>query len=190
MRIHSYLVAFTLLLFGSLAAAGQQSPSEERIKTVVIPRESALVTVASQPGCPLQFENVRFLAGVEGGGLTSYDLRNRANKAIRTFKVGDSTGSTFTWDPKGDNRPGPITPGQLVPWGEDSKEIVPLTDELRDKLKLKGSMQGMLVLMVIRVEFVDGTSYDDETVYKAMKTYMDDLQSKLNRLAYLEHQGK
>lgn len=190
MRNHSYFGPLAVMLLAVFTAMGQRSSSDDRIKTVLIPRDIGLVTVVSQPDCPLQFENVSFLAGVEGGGLTSYDLRNRGNKAIRAFKVGDSTGSTFTWDPKGDNRPGPIAPGQLVPWGEDSKEIVPLTDELRDKLKLKGPMHGVLVLMIIRVEFVDGTSYDDETVYKAMKKYMDDLERKLDRLAYLEHQGK
>jgi hypothetical protein len=190
MRNHSYLGPVVVMLLAVFTVMGQQSSSEDHIKAVLIPRDVGLITVVSQPDCPLQFENVRFLAGVEGGGLTSYDLRNRGNKAIRSFKVGDSTGSTFTWDPKGDNRPGPIAPGQLVPWGEDSKEIVPLTDELRDKLKLKGPIQGELALMVIHVEFVDRTSYDDETVYKAMKKYMDDLQSKLYRLARLEHQGK
>jgi len=45
--------------------------------------------------------------------------------------------------------------------------------------KLQRPMQGLLVLMVIRVEFTDDTVCDDEAVYKAMGSYIDDLQSKL-----------
>jgi hypothetical protein len=75
-----------------------------------------------------------------------------------------------------------VPPGELVLLrGEDWTQIVPLTSELREKLKLQGPMQGLVILMVIRVEFTDGTVYDDEKVYKAMVSYMDDLQNKLNR---------
>jgi len=51
-------------------------------------------------------------------------------------------------------------------------------------------MQGLLVLMVIRVEFTDGTVYDDEAVYKAMVSSTDDLQSKLNRVESLKNKAK
>lgn len=54
-------------------------------------------------------------------------------------------------------------------------EIVPLTDELREKLKLKGEMKSIVILMIVNVEFTDGTEYSDEKTYQAMQIFMDDL---------------
>ena len=170
---------------------GQDLSSQEKEKFVMAPREVVLVAVAYQPDCPLQFEKVSLLAGVKGGGLTSYDLRNRGTKSIRALTVGDSTGDRLSWDVA--RYHGPVPPGELVPLGEGGEDwiqIVPLTKELREKLKLQGPMQGLLVLMVIRVEFTDGTVYEDEAVYKAMRSYMDDLQSKLNLLESFKNKPK
>lgn len=180
------------ILFGVFLCAGtvvgQQSSFERKEKFVRVPREVGLVTVAYQPDCPLQFENVRFLAGVNGGGMTSEDLRNRGTKSIQAFTVGDSNGNRWGWNSR---NKGPVGPGELVPQeGADWIQIVPLTKNLREKLKLQGPMQGMVVLMVIRVEFTDGTVYDDEAVYKAMRSYVDDLQSKLTSLEVIKNRAK
>ena len=183
---------FEVLLFLALCAGsamGQQPSAEEEF--VIVPREVGLVTVAYQPDCPLVFENVRFLAGVKGGGVTSYDLRNRGTKSIRAFKVADSMGSTLSWDVA--RYCSPVPPGESVPLaepGKDSSKIVPLTSELREKLKLQGPMQGLVVLMVVRVEFTDGTIYDDEIAFKAMRSYMDETQGKLNLLESLKKKSK
>src|SRR2546423_14771774 len=154
-----WLVLFYAIISLHSVISGQQ-PSSDSIKVVVVPREVGLITVANQPDCPLQFENISWLAGIEGGGAPNYDLRNRGLKAIRAFKVGDSTGSTWSWDVA--RYHGPVTPGATVPTTPRSVQIVPLTNELRGKLKLEGTMHYLLVLMVIRVEFTDGTAYDDE----------------------------
>ena len=178
-----FAVVFCLFLcVGTLT--GQVSSSEDKEKFVMVPREVGLVVIAYQPDCPLQFEKVKLLAGVKGGGITSEELRNSGTKPIKAFTLGDSTGSTWGWNSRYD---GPVGPGELVPHnGEGSAQVVPLTDELREKLKLKGPMQGLMVLMVRRVEFTDGTVYDDEATYKAMVAYMDDLQSKLTLLESLK----
>ena len=41
-------------------------------------------------------------------------------------------------------------------------EFVPLTDELRERFKLKGPMKAVGVFMVVRVEFIDGSVYSNE----------------------------
>jgi hypothetical protein len=56
-----------------------------------------------------------------------------------------------------------------------------LTDELRKKLKLQPPMKGVLVLMVIRVEFTDGSLYDDEPVFLALTSYFQELGNKAER---------
>lgn len=53
---------------------------------------------------------------------------------------------------------------------DERSEIVPLSKELSEKLRLKEEMKGIVVLMVVSVEFSDGTKYDDEKTFKARKT--------------------
>ena len=183
-RFHPEVLSCLLFLVGTVVA--QEPPSEA--KFVTVPREVGLVTVAYQPDCPLRFERVSFLAGIEGGGTTTYDLRNSGKKSIRAFAVGDSIGHRLSWD--GARVRGPVTPGELVPLDGDWVQTVPLTSELRQKLKLQEPMKGLVVLMVIRVEFTDGTVYDDEKVFKAMVSYIDDVQAKLDRLEYLKNKPK
>ena len=170
-------VIFLAVFFGGTSLYAQQT-SQQKVRAVEIPREISLVTIAYQPNCPLQFEDVRFLAGIDGGGLTSYELRNRATKSISKLAIGDSRGSRWSWDIAKDH--GPIMPGQLVPpWtDQDWLETLPLTKELAEKLRLKGPMHGILVLMVIHVEFSDGTVYDDEPIYKALCAYMEAVQEQ------------
>lgn len=183
-RFHPEVLSCLLLLVGT--AGAQQSPSEA--KFVTVPREVGLVTVAYQPDCPLRFERVSFLAGIEGGGTTTYDLRNSGTKSIRAFTVGDSIGNRLSWDVPRSR--GPVPPGELAPLDGDQTEPVALTGEVRQKLKLQEPMKGLVVLMVIRVEFTDGTVYDDERVFKSMLAYMDNLQSKLNLLESLKNKPK
>ena len=66
-------------------------------------------------------------------------------------------------------------PGGKAFLGDDDVEIVPLSDELRDKLQLKGSMRSVLVLMVIRVEYADGSVYNAESTYEALQKYTETL---------------
>lgn len=65
-------------------------------------------------------------------------------------------------------------PGDKTP-GDDNAEIVPLTDELRDKLKLKGPMRALVVFMIVHIEYADGTVYSAESTYKAFLKYGDEL---------------
>lgn len=170
------------LMFFSLTftASGQGEAPPKRDQYVLVPPEIGLVTVAFQPNSPILFENAQWYVGVEGGRFYSYDVRNRGNKPIRWIAVGDSTGNRWSWG----ITPGeqPIRTGDLIPsWGKHpATEIVSLTDELRQRLKLHGAMRGITVLMVIRVEFADGTVYDEEPVYKALLTYIENLQAKLD----------
>jgi len=144
-----------------------------------VPREIGLPVVASQPDCPLQLENVITLKYVNGGTWDSYQLRNRGTKPIRAYTIAWlSTGgpeSISAW-------PRRITdelflPGQVHPRpGEDSQiEIVPLNRLLRERAKLPKQMQAVNVLMVVRVEYADGSIYSDEPTYKALQAYFKNI---------------
>jgi hypothetical protein len=98
-------------------ANGQQNGLHEHNRYVVAPSEPYLLVIASQPDCPIQFENAKALARIGGGGALSYQVRNRGTKAIKRFKPasvasGGASGSIldYPWRPS----QGILMPGQVV----------------------------------------------------------------------------
>jgi hypothetical protein len=167
-------------------AKGQQGEEDKNFQYVVVPSDIVLLTIAHQPDCPLQFEQGKLLAGVAGGGGATYKLRNQGTKPIKGFtiaKLGVGAVGASTWYLTDEM----VLPGQLVPLPENTRDkIIPLTKELRQKLGLHGAMKGVVVLMVVRVEYADGTTYNDEAVLKALEAYSENLYNKMERLEYLE----
>ncbi len=169
-----------LFLSASGVIYGQQSDKRERLQYVIAPRQSILLVIASQPDCPLQIKDVKLLVGVEQGDLPLYQfqLHNRGTKPIRYYTLGawssEGTGSTL-----GDGRITDriIMPGQTIfHTGERyTAEIVPLTDQLRDKLKLQGPLKAVIVLIVESVTFADGSAYNDRSTSKALRDYFNEI---------------
>jgi hypothetical protein len=61
-------------------------------------------------------------------------------------------------------------------------EIVPLTEDLRDKLKLRGPMTAVSVFIILRVEFEDGSVYSDERAFAALQEYFERVGASLVKL--------
>jgi hypothetical protein len=154
----------------------------DRTSYVEVPRQSAVLVVASQPDCPLEFEAPTLLMGIEGRRLAlKGTVRNRATKPISSFSFAlwNSVGGGWvdSWPRKITNEV--LDPGQTLPvTAVAADELVPLTPELRQKLKLEGPMRGVLVAMIVEVKFIDGTSYSDESIFKALRDYLDNVQAK------------
>ena len=134
--------------------------------------------IAVQPDCPLQFDRVERLMNVDRGGADIYRLLNRGSKPISGFTIAylypNGNGGSRGW-----NRY--LRPGE---YAEDTIEgkthrLRPLTDALKDKLDLRGPMKGFVIYFVESVEFADGSSYKDETTYKALRLYLEDLGEKV-----------
>jgi hypothetical protein len=154
------------------SVSGQQSGTQKKWKYAVVPPEEVLMVIAYQPESGLQFEEVKYLAGVDGGNSPSFLVRNKGTKPIRSFTVGGPWG-TETWSEEFTKKL--FMPGErTVPDGDDA-EIVPLSKELREKLKLNGSMKAIGVLMVVRVEYADGSVYSAEPAYEALQKFSDEL---------------
>lgn len=184
--------AITALCLATLCAVGQAdaqtAPRPERRRAVLLPMEIATPVVVSQPDCPLQYEGARLMKYTEGylAGLVgkSYQLRNRGSKPIRSYDIAYLTtagGSETGWAAPLDSKL--LMPGEARPLpGEGHEvEIIPLTEELRDKLKLRGPTEGIIFFMVVRVEFDDGTIYSAEREYKALEAYLEGVGAKLSR---------
>ena len=102
---------------------------------------------------------------------------------IRDYTVAgySSYGSFWTksWPKKGTSKL--LMPGQKTSAddNEDILEIVPLTDTLRDQLKLRGVMRGVTVFMIVSVEFADGTVYNNKPTKEALEAYFNIVSSKV-----------
>jgi hypothetical protein len=146
-----------------------QSQQPEIGQYVLLPPHDVLVTVASQPNCPLQIEDASFLYRLDKPGMMlRYKVRNVSSKPILLFIVdkwnSESVGGTLTlWD-SGARSSRPLKPGETLELqreGIDYK-LTSLTDELRNKLNLKNEMQVLYVLLVSEVDFADGSVYKDK----------------------------
>lgn len=153
------------------SVSAQQADSQQKRRYVVVPADQVLVTIVYQPECPLQFEDAKALVTMEGSHTSGYVIRNRGTKPIRSFTIG-IPGATITRSEEFTKRL--FMPGERTP-GDQNIEIVPLSDELRDKLKLNGPMKTFVIFMVIRVEYADGTVYSAESTYQALQKYTDEL---------------
>ena len=175
MRRVTYMLLFALFFVSN---ASSQEPKQQKAKlAVVVPAEAMLVVIASQPDCPLKFEKasiVKYVEGLYGDAEWLYQLRNCGVKPIRAYTI-----ATFASSGGGNvvsnelARTGELLmPGKTPRNSEGNEiEIVPLTEELRTKLNLHRPMKAVTVFMVVRVDFSDGTTYSDETVFKALQEY-------------------
>src|SRR5256885_16031508 len=92
-------IVLLILIFicSACSVQAQQVNSQQKERYVIVPDDVALVTIAFQPGCPLQFEEAELLASVDGsGGTAGYAIRNKGTKPVRSFTVG-LPGGTVTW---------------------------------------------------------------------------------------------
>lgn len=178
---HIIVLSWLACIYATGVAAQQIEQARIR-KYVVAPRSAVLQVVAVQPNCPIQFEDVQYLVFLEGGGSNSYRVRNVGTKPIRSVNVASSNGAGNIYFNNGNVL---AMPGDLLP--EESPicrdcvrdERIPLTDELREKLNLNGPMRLIMVLMVVEVEFMDGTKYTDKATYETMQTYLDKIGDAL-----------
>ena len=181
MRPSILSVCFAFLCGLPLVTSAQQP---EKKRYVVVPREEAFISVAVQPDCPIKFEDVRLLAWLDGGGSVDFQMRNVGSKPIRRVSYAYwntcGTGGESAW-------PGKVTgevimPGQLAPLpaGGTHDEAVPLTEGLRGKLKFDGSLKAIIVLMVRRVEYADGTVYTDEALADKLRTLTEKIGDRVD----------
>ena|SRR5580765_6040117 len=164
--------------------AQQKIPPEEN-RYVVIPPDFVFLVIASQPGSPIGFKDMQLLARIDNRGTAvSGRIYNAGTKPIRyvsLIEIG-STGAVSTL-----GGPGPMSgavrtellmPGEEIQ-DDNPPEIVPLTEELKAKLNLRGGgPKGFFVLMVSSVVFGDGTKYTDEKTIGAIQKYLESLGEK------------
>jgi hypothetical protein len=176
---HRIIFSFLLTMVACSVGYSQQARAR---KYVVAPADIIFLTVAAQPECPLKIKNARMLLSIDGGPtFYQYRLVNRGRKPIHYFTVVawhlGGTGGTLTnpapWDGRITKRL--VMPGHIVPTDklDPDMEIVPLTPELRTKLKLDGSTRHVTVLLVDHIRFADESVYDNRKTSEALAAYFE-----------------
>ena len=162
-----YIKFLLFVIAFSLSVHAQENAKQEKSRYAVIPATDVMLMVASQTDCPLQLENTRLLYNIDKKRLTyQWDFRNRGTKPIVGFTVdawhaiGSGGSLTNSWEDKNEV----LMPGEVVKDDLDEKQIVPLTKEMREQLKLNGKMKMFIILVVRYVDF------NDDTLYNGVKT--------------------
>lgn len=173
------LVGFLLIACTSqasfIAAAQERSTQIERF--YVEPPEVVSVVIGFQPDCGLEFTKALVLRGVESGVAYTYQVRNKGSKPIRSYRVAalTSIGTGSEWGFEGKDPDRYLLPGYTIPTSDLNNliEIVPLTDELRAKRGVREPLKGVVIFIVVRVDYSDGSKYDASAQYQALKRFFD-----------------
>ena len=173
-------VLASFLLIMNFATIGRGGQNGEKPKFFLAPREDTLCVIVYQPDCPLVFEEAKSYYHIGGGGLPSYKVRNRTNKTIMKFAiriVNVLGGGDYSVTFDGKDRKGWIRPGRHWPDSKEDQnsEVIALSDNLRREYSVGPPMKTLLVFLVERVEFDDGTVYSDEPASKALQELTENI---------------
>jgi hypothetical protein len=164
------LVVSTTLLCGNPLAQGRSA------EYFVVPWEVAPCAIAYQPGSPIEFKGVEFRIFVEGGSQIYYRIHNKGGKPIVAYRVETintaGTGSGERFRAQGAEKW--FMPGQTWPEVADAAEgrLSP-SDALLKKYKIGSSAVVITILMAVRVEFADGTAFNDEPAYERLRNFLE-----------------
>ena len=167
-----FLLACSLLVPPLFA---QQTIEEKSGRYVTVPADVVLLVIASQPDCPLLIESARVLRSLEGDspGFYSYQLRNIGTKPIigYTLSVWNTDAAGSTLNPV--TLAGELVPNQTMryPFLHQEPDLVPMSNELRQKLGFDVPLRFVAVIMVEHVRFSDGSSYDDDKLSSVVQEY-------------------
>ncbi|HKO42012.1 MAG TPA: hypothetical protein VJU84_01875 [Pyrinomonadaceae bacterium] len=175
-------VLLTVICFCVAGSVAAQERLEKR-KIVTPPNDTYLIAVASQPDCPIQIENAKLQFAVTGGSSwgASYRLRNAGTTPLSirsiTLAMWTVSGAGATWQELIQDSQKPVLPQALIPLRQfnSTTENVPLTDEIRDQMKLRGPLRAVVVLLVEQITFSDGSLYSDEATSKALQAYFQNV---------------
>ncbi len=176
-----FIIVLCAVMLACSTAFGQAARRSDRPRYVIAPAENFLLSVVSQPDCPLKIEAARLLIPIESNGPAHYKYRlfNRGKKPIHYFTVvawnSDGTGGTLSgpapWDGRITDRL--LKPGQSIASGSEEVEIVTLTNELRDKMNFRRPLPLLVVLLVDHITFADGSVFDARQASRSLLEYFE-----------------
>ena len=192
MKRKSFSYRLVPAIFVILSSAGihAQTRSEpEPHRYVAVPPTFSFLLIANQPRSPIGFKDMTLLLRTDNHELVlAGRIYNAGAKPIRYVSLmwggADGVGTLHGSGPMS----GAVSTELLMPGEEikddDPPEIVPLTDELKQKLNLGDNPKALVVLMVRSVTFDDGTKYTDEKTTTSIQNYLEALGEKIEYFDY------
>lgn len=194
MRRIAYIFCLTFICLTKVFCVQEAVTTEHQ--AVIVPSDILLPIAVPQPDCSLQFEQPLIIKYLDGKGGEVFRIRNRGTKPIRfyTYAIWTSinTGNINQWESKDSDHT--LLSGQTVSSseGDESQQIkiVNLTDELKDKLKLHGPMKGLIMFMIVHIEFADGSVFDANPKFKELQDYIEKLDLRFADDSALDTKSK
>lgn len=187
----SYHLVSAMFVILSCAGINAQTQTEsEQHRYVVLPPTFSFLLIANQPGSPIGFKDMKLLLRTDNHEVVlAGRIYNAGTKPIRYVSLmwggADGVGTLHGSGPmSGAVRTELLMPGEEIK-DDDPPEIVPLTDELTQKLNLRAdNPKALVVLMVRSVTFDDGTKYTDEKTTASIQNYLEALGEKIEYFDY------
>jgi hypothetical protein len=171
---HICSIVFVLILADPENQSVIQNSRDRR--SVSIPRDILLPVSVYQPDSPLKLTYVDMRKPLSRGNIFPLVIyRNESRKSIKGYSISLGGGNILTERdlPKEEW----IHPNKELIIGEPANyPLVPLSDELRKELDLQGTMWGLWPFMILRVEFSDGSVYDDTKTHNSLRTYYEQFE--------------
>lgn len=177
-------IRLSLVYMFLFPANAQETAKGGKLAAFPEPYQSILPVVAYQPESPLEFLRVQALHNIDGGGFQIFQVRNRAAKPIRSYMIATitSAGTGAVW---GNGKtplqeallPGHETPERMEDW---KINIVTAPEKRKGSFDAKGPMKGIVVFMIVRVEFGDGSTYSAEAEYEALREFFEKNAARSN----------
>ncbi len=169
-----YFALLSILIMASSVTA------QDRPKYETVPDYTVLVAIASQANCPLRIEDASFLKRADATGvLIKYRLRNISNKPIWFVSV-----VLQNWSGTSENfMPMPRVKKILLPnetlesatVGVDY-DVVGQYKPANEGQKSPDGMKTLYVLLVDKVNFTDGSTYEDPKTLSALLQFFEKKQ--------------
>ncbi len=170
--------AVTLITLCLLVTAntGQKAKVNKEIKGFIVPRETNLPLVVSQPDCPLLIKDIELHGYLRGGSAPFFKVVNQGTKIITGYEIayltGDGNGGG-SWSTTNEM----VQPGETMFFDKERTDthIASITEskEILKNMRIGEEMKGIMIFMIVRLKYVDGSVYEDEKVYKYLKLYLD-----------------
>ncbi len=171
-----YLALMVILIVTSGVATSQQRPKYE-----TVPDHTVLLAIASQANCPLKIEDATFLKRVDQPEvLIKYRVRNVSNKPISFIGVmiQNSSGSNENFMPLG--RSGKLLPNETLDsarLGIDY-DLVNASKSVQKPAASGEALKTIYILLVEKVQFTDGSTYEDNRTLDALFRFFQDGYSR------------
>ena len=182
-RVISTVLLLVFVFFASSTNLAQEATN--KAKAIVIPSEIYMPTIVAQPDCPLKIEKAIVGKMLDGAERTFFQARNAGSKPIVFFQIDMlvSSGGGITAIFPYKRSQGSVPPGKVAPPGmnEESIEFVALSEDLKEKLHVRGKMKAIVFFMVIKVEFEDGSTYDATPLLNSLEEHLRMFEDKYDK---------